>query len=115
MNTPKRKPPTIDEVCGNPPGTFKARLKAEKLKLKLELQKQRKRIAERVRERSAAEKQARLAAASSELLPLIEWFLEFCAQHPEWERENFEEDTPEGYWLEDVREAVSKVRQGMPV
>jgi hypothetical protein len=31
------------------------------------------------------------------------WFLEFCAEHPEWTEEQFPEDTAEREWLDDYR------------
>jgi len=42
-------------------------------------------------------------------LELLEWFVQFCAEHPEWTAEQFPAGTSEAWWLEQAQECVKKV------
>ena len=64
----------------------------------------------RVRSEEEAEANARLIAASPRLYAALDWFVQFCDEHPEWtENElcNGRDDSAEAFWLQDARAAIN--------
>lgn len=61
--------------------------------------------------RESAGFNARLIAAAPDMLTALEWFVEFCDEHPEWtENElcNGRDDSAEALWLASARAAIAK-------